>query len=51
MDEYRKLRRELARVRAINGDEESAEEDEIMAQMDEVWWSLTDEQQVVLNNE
>jgi hypothetical protein len=45
---YRRLENELARVRRIHSDVESAEEDDILDQMDVIWSQLSPDEKTSL---
>ena len=51
LTEHRSLERKLVHIRWINAGCESAEEDALLEQMDEVWWDLTDEERAAINKE
>lgn len=44
LKEYLEKSRELDEVRSRNKGEESPEEDEILEQLDDLWWALTSEE-------
>ena len=44
LEEYLEKSRELDELKARNEGEESPEEDELLEQMDELWWGLTEEE-------
>lgn len=49
--EYRRLAHELFVLRWSMGGRESDEEEELLEQLDEVWWRLSDEQRSTINAE
>jgi len=51
MDRMRALYRELRAVRAHNGDVETAEEERLLDEMDDVWWSLSEDQRDLMRAE
>ena len=51
LQRYRVLRARLVAVRASHGDEDSAEEDQVLDEMDDVWWQLSAEEHAVLERE
>jgi hypothetical protein len=51
LEAYRQLEIRLHRVRLDNDNQESPEEDEILEQMDLVWYDITPEEREMLQNE
>ena len=48
---YRQLEGALKVIRDLNNGEESEEEDDILDEMEKVWYELTDEEQKLLKSE
>jgi hypothetical protein len=48
---YRVLEERLIQVRWLNMGFESAEEDALLEEMDELWWNLTDEEKDMIHRE
>jgi hypothetical protein len=48
---YRALEDKLIQVRWLNMGYESAEEDALLEEMDELWWNLSDEERDMIHGE
>jgi hypothetical protein len=51
LEEYRRINNELTHVKEFNNGNESEEEDQLLEELDNLWWGLSNREREIIESE